>query len=536
MRRATGLAVHSSVERVFRRAIARSTSKVALPRRFFCAIAVYTLIVSLASSAPARAQYVEAAIALIQLVRSFQASGSGSSWIKTEFDAINLKIDAVLQNQERLAAGIQSLSQQIADLEKSFATEINAQPFKEVLAKLIENQATINDLARQYQNLAGLSAELRTLGLQDIRRRLDLAKQSLPDVFARLSGVDAAYGKLKMSAISRVGLVHVQIIYNIALMDVLLDRETGSPDDRIIWYVQKYSAIEQGATRFLSEESLESSRETLRRAYYDLETPVDNSIDRCFDPMQERQGRYSPNHLTVRELIRLEFKPGDELSGALTHGEPKRNEQGILVLPVNFVLICGAIAATEPRLIDEFEPCRWYQPQGGGDPVWGCEQKTVKFVKVFQEKLALNEATHESHFDEVPERAIAILTRDSEGEVWTLRYEASPASWSVAEAQLLQVRWGGFVEYRFDKMLSKEDNIEESWVKDCIERRSDCAEKDLGWDEKPSKFLGGVKEFATMSSAKAMEFGDFARAVRELKKLRADAVDEGRRISSAGHL
>ncbi|MBR1003236.1 MULTISPECIES: hypothetical protein [Bradyrhizobium] len=500
------------------------------------AFLVVSFLASLIAAAPARAQYVETAIALIQLVRSFQSTGSSSSWIKKEFDAINLKVDAVLENQERLAAGIQVLSEQIADLEKSFATEFNAKPFKEVLAQLIVNQAGINDLAKEYENVGALSGDLRTAGFQDIRRRLDLAKETLPDAFALLSGVDAAYGKLKLSAVSRIGLIHAQLVYSIALMDVLLDREFAPPADRIIWYVQKYSAIEQGTTRFLSEEALKSTRAALRSVYFGLETPVDNGVNNCFDPLQGYRGRRKENFLTVHELLDLEFQSGNQLSGALEHGQPRRNQDGIYTMPVDFELVCGSVATDSARLIDEYLPCQWYDTieHGRRGRVWACVQKNVRWGRIFRERITLKEVTS-SFLELVPERAVALMSFDGD-EVWTLRFEASSAAGPIATAQLLSRNWGGVEDITFDRILEKDTDVDEKWIIDCIERRSDCARTDLAWTDRPAKFMDGFKAFAALSSAKALEIADFDRSVRELKKLRTDTTEEIRRISGSGHL
>lgn len=489
------------------------------------AISIFTLLQLVL---PVRAQSVQAAIALIQLFNSMNASGPSTKWIKLEFDALNLKVDTVLKNQERLAVGIQSLSQQIGDLEKAFSDEINSQPFKAVLARLIQNNAAVNDLANYVDNVGKLTSDLKPAGYLDARQRLDRLKDTIPDVFAELSGINLAYSKLKYSMISRAGMLHAQLISGIGLLDIILDRELQVPPDRVIWYLQKFTAIQQGVRRFTYDDVLKPVHASLKAAYYDYRMQVPSEVSGCFWNFGGSGNKHGS--ISVTDLLNVPIERsylGQEIDLAYRGGSKK--------VELEYQKVCATRSISPPRTTKEVtDYCRPIPGSGGGgsSPDIGCELKVVRTVEIFREHFTLGTTTLDDGYELLPSKAIAIYYDG----IWIVRLATERASMPTAKIGLFRYSGEGSVKFVYDKIISNETNLSEEWLSKCVMIGEGCEADPVAEGQKPSKFVDAVENFAIVSSARALEINDFERSVRELKALGSDVGAEIARLNTTGKL
>ncbi|WP_046977122.1 hypothetical protein [Rhizobium phaseoli] len=501
--------------------------------QYTCRI-VLVVLVLMASITRVDAQEVQAAIALIQLLRSFDSNGESYDWIHLEFDALNVKIDTVIANEERLAKGLELLSQQIENAEKSIAKEMNAKPYKDLLYKILLVQNRINDLANASKNYEAMQEPYRSQGFESARKTLAEIKIQVPDALSEAGAIDAVYQKLRYSIIARTGSLNAQLIYNIALLDAYISMRSGVKSDDRAWYVARYSAIDQGIKRFIVADRISKERDSLLRAYFNLKMPTDAGVKYCFSNFGPQA---ESGFLSVAGFLARLVDPAysESIDDYLTH-RYQRDATGQTTAPLTGVeFVCGT-RIIFPDKNGGIEECHKTRPVDDNGPGQACTYSRIREVDVFMERLQLKDAMLMASLDEVPGGAFVVLDSDSwqqPSSYWVMPYKIQTPGSPNLIAQEERFINLGFVDYFFDKIIDRHDEVPESWARECLgaDYLPTCTDAPISIGAKPQKFAATVYDFAALSSAAALEVVDFDNGVADLNKLQKNIAEEIQELS-----
>ncbi|TBB97184.1 hypothetical protein ELH39_07965 [Rhizobium ruizarguesonis] len=496
---------------------------------------VLVVLVFVGSVTSAPTQEVQAAIALIQLLRSFNSDGGSYDWIHLEFDALNVKIDTVIANEERLAKGLELLSQQIENAEKSIAKEMNAKPYKDLLYKILLAQNRVNDLANAAKNYEAMQEPFRSQGFDAARKTLAELKTQVPDALSEAGAIDSVYQKLRYSIIARTGSLNAQLIYNIALLDAYLSTKSGGKSEDRAWYVARYSAIEQGIKRFIVSDRISKERDELLDAYYYLKMPTDPAVKLCFSIFGPK---VDYDFLSVVGFLDRSVDPAySETIDTYLTNRYQKTATGQITAPLSGVeFACGTREIHPDKDGGDIEKCYKTAPVDDTGPGEACSYSKIREVDVFMERLQFGDAMFKGSLDTVPYGAVLVLDSlypQESSDYWVIPYKIqTPGTPNLIGQEKRSIN-EGFVNYFFDKIIERRDEVPEKWARDCLGAESEptCEDDPIPVGTKPQKFATTISDFAALSSAAALEVVDFDHGVADLKKLQKDIVEEIQELS-----
>ncbi|TIR26596.1 MAG: hypothetical protein E5X34_02870 [Mesorhizobium sp.] len=251
--------------------------------RLRCLVLAWFIIFALASAKPALAQ-VQEALGVISFLRSLGGGGDNSEWIKLNFDAINLKLDQVLKNQESLQRSILLLSEQMEKMERSLIDEMRELPNREVRRKLTASQARVQTIARGLSRISSAPPELKAEYIRQIQHEIESIKGDVSGVMEDVIGISASYNKAKYSFISGVSSLSFDILMSMELTEEFMRREQGLKRDYAnkAWYFLQYQSIVSAISRYVDQKSIEKSKIEIVSAFRKMEIPLTEDADTCF--------------------------------------------------------------------------------------------------------------------------------------------------------------------------------------------------------------------------------------------------------------
>lgn len=501
-------------------------------------LAGLAIIISLGVVGSASSQYVQAAIAAIQLIRSLDADGSNNEWIREEFDALNIKIDKVLENEERLARGLTLLSRQIDQVEQAISAELNAKPYKDLLYQMIVVQNSINDLANTVKNYDSLSGKERIAGFIAARGKLEEIKRAVPEAFAQMGAIDAVYEKLRYTIIARTGNMEAQIIYTIELLDDYISQSVPALDGNKLWYIARYSGIQQGLHRFLMEDRLDSERKELLSEYYSFKMPVDSGVRFCFSNLG---GDIDIGNISTKALLthQVDMEDDENIDDYLQN-RYERSHDGSVISQIHGEFDCGTRVEFAPRDGNPREgevECTNAASNSPPGVTMICWPSRVRDVGVYVERLQLGDAKWATDFADVPSQALVALDYSAGSHLsnyWVIPYAVKTSSTPNIFAREKLTNQNGFRDYLFEKIVSRDDDVPEAWANSCLGNGNEptCQDEPIPEGQSPVKFATTVADFAALSSEKALEVVDFDAGVAQLRKLKKNVDDEIKQLSA----
>ncbi len=257
-------------------------------RRLLILLILPILVLILPGTVPVFAQVqavtVQEALGLISFLRSLGGGGGDSGSIPLEFDAIHLKLDQILENQERLQKGILLLSEQMQKMEKALIDDMRELPNREVKRKLSAAQARVRTISASLDHLNSLSPALKTEYLKAVKVEIGKIKEDISGVMEDVLGISAAYTKAKYSFISAIASTAFDVLMSMELTEAFIRQHEHLPRPQSDkpWYFLQYQSIVSVLGPFETQDTLIDTHWEILNAYRKMRIQPNDAAQACF--------------------------------------------------------------------------------------------------------------------------------------------------------------------------------------------------------------------------------------------------------------